>query len=285
MALILIDRRAHRHAGDWFETSPSEPSGNGLALTTDEVVRFPHITMDRVLTEIVSHGRRGGDVMLVCHARELGLAIPLINGGAVRARSDAIGQLAHDRPTTVDGITAPGVSAADAAPVLMMREGQVTGLRQKMNQVRALGLRHVALRGCNVGAWSNSLGVYKEFFGCRSLSGPTLRDTYGVVPPRTVSNLTRWLAAHSRWQTFVEGTEGSQVAVATRGGQTEEHSYSIELAAQTAAALESWGTRHLGGAVSGRFFYHGMFRTYAESGSARILWIKDAAYAERLQVV
>jgi hypothetical protein len=75
------------------------------------------------------------------------------------------------------------------------------------------------------------------------------------------------------------------VGIATRGGETDEHSYSIEVAAQTAIALQSWGTRHLGRPVTGSFFYHGMWRTGAAPGSPKILFIGDEAYAEHLQVV
>jgi hypothetical protein len=286
MAVILIDRAAHHHAVDWYQSDPSEPSGNGLTLTADDVVPITSITIDSVLTEILRRARGGGDVVLVCHAREMGLAIPLIRGGAVRARSDAIGVLASDHETTSDGMTFPGTSAAATAPALMMPESQVTALRQKMNQVRALGLRHVALRGCNVGSWSHALEPYREFFGCRSLSGPTLRDTYGVIPPRTIADVPQWLGTHSTgWHTFLDGAQGSQVGIATRGGESEEHSYDIELAGQTAAALQSWGTRHLGRPVTGSFFYHGMWRTSAAPGSPRILFIGDEAYTEHLQVV
>ena len=285
MAVILIDRGAHRHAADWYGSRPSEPSGNGLTLAADDVVALPHITIDAVLTEILHRGRGGGDVMLVCHARDIGLAIPLIHGGAVRARSDAIGALANDHDTTSDGIPSPGIPAAEVAPLLMMPESQVTALRQKMNRVRALRLRHVALRGCNVGTWANSLGTYREFFGCRSLSGPTLRDTYGVIPPQTIADLTQWIGRHSAWHTFLDGAAGSQVSIATRGGESEEHSYSIEVAGQTAAALQSWGTRHLGRPVTGSFFYHGMWLTSAAPGSPRIFFIGDAEYARRLQIV
>jgi hypothetical protein len=286
MAVILIDRGAHHHAVDWYQSGPSEPSGNGLTLTADDVVGRPSITIDSVLTEILSRAQRGADVVLVCHAREMGLAIPLIRGGPVRARLEAIGPLASDHEITIDGMTLPGPSAAAIAPILMMTESQVTALRQKMNQVRALGLRHVALRGCNVGSWLHALGTFREFFGCQSLSGPTLRDTYGVIPPRTIADVPRWLGTHStRWHTFLDGAQGSQVGIATRGGESEEHSYDIELAGQTALALQSWGTRHLGRPVTGSFFYHGMWRTSAAPGSPRILFIGDEAYTELLHVV
>lgn len=285
MAVILIDRGAHPHAADWYQSRPSEPSGNGLTLTADDVVALPLITIDAVLTEILRRGRSGADVMLVCHARETGLAIRLISGGAVRARYDAIGFLASDHETASDGIPAPACPASAAAPILMMSESQVTALREKMNRVRALRLRHVALRGCNVGSWSNALGNYREFFGCQSLSGPTLRDTYGVILPPTIAEMTPWLGAHTGWDTFLDGAPGSQVGIATRGGGSDEHSYSIEVAAQTAAALQSWGTRHLGRPVTGRFFYHGIWRTIAAPGSPKILFIGDEAYTEHLRVV
>jgi hypothetical protein len=285
MAVILIDREAHPHAPDWYQSRPSEPSGNGLTLTSDVVVALSPITLDAVLTETLSRGRSGADVTLVCHARDMGLAIRLVNGGAVRARYDAIGWLASDREVTSDGISAPARAASEVAPILMMSETQVTTLREKMNRVRAMRLRHVALRGCNVGTWSNALGNYRDFFGCRSLSGPTLRDTYGVISATTVAEMAPWLRAHAGWDTFLDGAPGSQVGIATRGGGTDEHSYRIEFAAQTVSALQSWGTRHLGRPETGRFFYHGMWRTTAAPGSPKILFVGDEAYTERLQVV
>jgi hypothetical protein len=285
MATIFIDRGAHPHAADWYQTGLSEPSGNGLALAAGDVLALPGMTIDGVLTEILRRGRSGGDVTLVCHARDMGLAIRLVGGGAVRARSDAIGLLASDREVTIDGLSAPARTDTEVAPILMMSPAQVAALREKMNGVRALRLRHVALRGCNVGTWSDALGNYCDFFGCQSLSGPTLRDTYGAVPPPVISEMAPWLAAHATWETFVDGPPGSQVGVATRGGDTDEHSYDIEVAARTPAALESWGARHLGRAVTGAFFYHGMWRTFAQPGAPKILFVGDQAYAEHLRVV
>ena len=286
MATVIIDAAAHAHAADWYNSHRGEPAGNGLTLTGDTVVPLRNLTIDSVLDEILRRARSGGDVVLVCHARDLGLALPLITGSAVRARSEAIGQLAIDQPTDDPVIPTPAISAAQAAPVLMMSEAQVAALRVKMNRVRALHLRHVALRGCNVGTWSDTLPIYKRFFGCSSLSGPRLRDTYGVIDPGApVADLTRWGAHHNHWHTFFDGPSGNQVGVATHGGDTEEHSYQIALAYQTAQGLQDWGTRHLNGAVSAAFFYHGMWLTSATPGSPRIYFIGDSDYADHLTVV
>ena len=286
MAIVIIDAAAHAHAADWYNFSQGEPSGNGLTLTSDAVVPLRNLTIDSVLDEIIRRARPGGDVVLVCHARDMGLALPLITGGPVRARTEAIGQLAIDQPTSDPVLTTPAISVAEAAPVLMMSEAQVTALRAKMNQVRALHLRHVALRGCNVGTWSDTLPVYKRFFGCNSLSGPRMRDTYGDINPGApLPDLTRWSAQHHHWHIFYDGPAGNQVALATNGGQTEEHSYQIALAYQATQGLQDWGTRHLRRSVSGPFFYHGMWETSAAPGSPRIHFIGDSDYTSHLQVV
>jgi hypothetical protein len=75
------------------------------------------------------------------------------------------------------------------------------------------------------------------------------------------------------------------VAIATNGGQSEEHSYQLAFAPQTQQGLQDWGTRHLNGAISGSFFYHGMWETSASPGSPRIHFIGDGDYAGHLQVV
>jgi hypothetical protein len=286
VAIVLIDAAAHAHAADWYSSGRGDPSGNGLTLTGDTVLPLHNLTIDTVLDEIIRRARSGGDVILVCHARDMGLALPLITGGPVRARTEAIGQLAIDQPTADPVLPTPAISAAEAAPVLMMSEAQVAALRVKMNQVRALRLRHVALRGCNVGTWSDTLPIYKRFFGCGSLSGPRMRDTYGAIDPGApMADLTRWSSQHNHWHIFYDGSTGNQVALATTGGQSEEHSYQIALAYQTTQGLQDWGTRHLRGAVSGSFFYHGMWETSAAPGSPRIHFVGDADYASHLQVV
>ncbi len=285
MAVVVIDQAAHAHAADWYGTRPSEPAGNDLSLSADVVVSLSGITLDAVLTEILGRTSHGGDVVIVCHARDMGLALPLLQGVATRARFDAVGALSADHATDSDGIPSPAMSPGEAAPMLRMSEAQVGSLRQKMARVRQLGLRHVALRGCNVGAWTNSLVTYKDFFGCRSLSGPTLRDTYGAVTPEIVSELAPWLGRHPGWHTFQESFPGGQVAIATHGGETDEHAYTINVAAQSPAALAEWGTVHLGRAPGGSLFYHGMWQTSASPGSPRIHFVRDAAYASHLTTV
>ena len=286
MAVVIIDAAAHRHAADWYNSGRAEPGGRGVSLTSDSVLPLRHITLDSVLTEIARRGRRGGDVILVCHARDLGLALSLRSGSPVRARSEAIGVLAHDTESSDSGLHLPPISVSEAAPMLMMSEEHVTDLRTKMNQVRALGLRHVALRGCNVGSWENTLPVYKLFFGCSSLSGPMMRDTYGQIRSGAPeANLAGWNARHPGWHVFTDGTAPNQVAIATRGGDAEEHAYQIEFAPQSSQALQDWGTRHLGGPVSGAFYYHGMWRTNPAPGEPRINFVGDAAYLEHLRIV
>jgi hypothetical protein len=52
-----------------------------------------------------------------------------------------------------------------------------------MNQVRGIGLDHVAFRNCFMGKSLDTLDGFRLLFGAKSLSAPKLKDSYGTFTP------------------------------------------------------------------------------------------------------
>lgn len=288
MAIVILDETAHRHAPAWYRSIRNEPTTNGLTLTIDQVIPIRALTMENVLDTIIREAPAGGDVILVCHARDEGLAIPVCSGAGA-SRGAVISALSINRETRSDGMLLPPVAASSVRDMLRLPSTDaVDRVRERMGSVRDKHLRHVALRGCNVGSWDSYLQAYKSFFGCQSLSGPRLRDTFGEINtgrPLATSDLERWRRAHPSppWHQFTAGP----LTIATRGGESEEHRYTVEAASPSVAELSPWIAQALpsSNAVGPRFYYHGLWRTSAAPGSARIHFVGTREYLGNLATV
>jgi len=214
--------------------------------------------------------------------------MPLLANSPSRANYLAINALGNMAATSSVIGTIPAIADSEAATTCVLTATQVASLREKIRQVRAKRLRHVALRGCKIGAWSEVLAYYKPFFGCTSISAPQNRDTYGVMPFEVNDDLTAWT---SRWErghrdnphTMRYASE--QVVVATAGGAWEEHSYDVNAVATSESNKSTWLSTYLGIAPSSNVKYHGQFLTYPVSDCPRIIFIGAPQYRSGITVV
>ena len=287
MATAFVDTHAHPAALPWYSSGRTEPAGTAHALALTRAVGIGNISLDSLLDSILVNARQGDDLIVVGHGREGGLSMRLVAGAPSRARAELITQLAADRPTPDPLLgSMPAIPAAHAASVCQITEAQVGQLRAKMNRVRALTLTHVAFRACKMGMWPNVLRAYKPFFGCKLVSAPDLRDTYGTIRPGTpTANMNQWIAGHSHpHRVFVYNSAPNRVAIATTGGQDDDHTYSLDFAYESAQALGSWTTRYLGGPSAASFPYHGQWLTYPGPGEPQILFVGDPRYNAHIVV-
>ncbi|MDX1980949.1 MAG: DUF4157 domain-containing protein, partial [Bryobacteraceae bacterium] len=293
-ALAIIDRTAHPDADNWYGVSTAEPIGNRETVAVDRVRALRSITIESILDEILARpGTR--DVIIVSHGTSLGLSVRLIPGSEVRGRVEAVSALSRDTATPIESEfgsgTHPALSDASAAEITMLSESRVRSLRSRMNRVRDMGLNHVAFRACNMGQSVDVLTTMKEFFGCASVSAPSLRDTYGHLDPRIEDDIPAWRRTQEShgWHVHVENfgptiyAIPNPTAIATRGGDGHDTTYSTRFAAQSREAVRSWVGFHLrDGYDRGNIYYHGMFVSAPEDGRPRVLFIRDHDFLSRL---
>ncbi len=295
MAKVFVDTSAHRphrsggidYATRWYRACSAEPASPRQNLAIQNVVPLNPVCLDGLLDGILANCSAGDDIIVVGHGRENGLSMRLLPGSDTRAQSTAVSSLGMMSETVMDGFRVPAVPIDEAARTCQITPGEVTALRAKISRVRALRLGHVALRGCKIGAWPDVLQMYKPFFGCREVSAPTYRDTYGVINPTIESDLdgwsARWLRSHRNSHTHSYTAAG--VVVATAGGVSDEHSFTVGLAASSSASLAAWESQYVGSRSTGEFSFHGQWLTLIVTGQARIIFTGDSNYVSQLAVV
>jgi hypothetical protein len=208
LAIAFIDAAAHREAVHWYQSSPFETMGAYRAQVT-RAVPIAHITLEGLLDAILATPADASkrDVIVVGHALDIGLAMPLTSHGRAQARVDVIRMIGAD--SHAPGGIAAAVSTREVGQVCGLPERAVESLRAKMNRVRALRPNSVSFRACNIGRWADTLRDYQRFFGCSRVTAPDLRDTYGRVDSELqTSQLDRWLQHHrgnARFNTWVTG--------------------------------------------------------------------------------
>ena len=85
--IALVDTSAHRGALPWYSTNPREPIGQGRDLQVSRAVPLSPVSLDGLMDAILQHATRGDSIVVVGHAREGGLSMPLFPGSQAHARS------------------------------------------------------------------------------------------------------------------------------------------------------------------------------------------------------
>ncbi len=281
--IALVDRDAHQYALPWYATNPAEPIGGTRVLQVSRAVPLSPVSLDGLLDAILQHASRGDSIIVVGHAREGGLSMPLFPGSQARARAEIAAMLA---PSEDDFLPIPARPSADIAPICQITPAQVDALRAKVGQIRALRLQHAALRACNAGRWPDVLSMYKPLFCTQEVSAPDRRDTYGILSPGAPeSDFDRWLGEHADGHIYVEGAAPDRVAIQTIGGGSDDHNYAVAIAAESDAAFGAWAARNGVVRTGGAWLYHGQFCTQGVVGQPRIVFCATPDYARHLVVV
>ncbi len=296
MAKVFVDPTAHRpergggadFATRWYRSCTSEPASPTLNLNVQSVFSLNPVCLDALLDGIIANCTAGDDIVIVGHGQEFGLSMSLLPGSATHAQALAVSALGTMTETVDGGFRIPPVSVSEAASLCQITDSQVSAFRSKITRVRALRLRHVAIRGCKIGRWPDVLRMYKPFFGCGAVSAPTHRDVYGVCPSSIEGDLdawTRhWLRLH-RHNSHSHSYPAQQVVVGTAGGGSDEHRIRVALAAASETACSTWQSQYIGRASTGEFSFHGQWLTLIVAGQARIIFTGDSNYVSQLVVV
>lgn len=282
----FVDTHAHRDAIPWYRQAAYEPVGRAERVRIDSVHPVTHMTLETLLEAILRTARPRSEILVVCHGLNIGLALPLSRRVRTKMRWDWIGSLASDR---AEGISY-AVPDADVARMMGCNATDIALVRALMNRVRALGLRGVHFRACNVGAQASYLANAKSFFGAQRVSGPRLRDTYGHFgvsqPP---PNFDAWVHAHApthsrnRWQT---GKSPDRMAFDVTRAGAQDHSYELTVVPEGATALATWSQSALGRVITGRrIIYHGLYFTDAPSGSKSVAFVGGLTFARNIELM
>jgi hypothetical protein len=180
LAIIQGGDRGHPSAPPWYRASPAEPIGNKSKIVVTDVVVQRAMTLESIMDTIIERNQK--QVVIVCHGSAEGLAIPFVLGSSVGAESSNISRLSADRVLkNRDGNNTP--ITPDSGMSHQISEKRLKSLRVKMNQVRGIGLDHVAFRNCFMGKSLDTLDGFRLLFGAKSLSAPKLKDSYGTFTP------------------------------------------------------------------------------------------------------
>src|SRR6185295_11152382 len=123
-------------------------------LTVDESAVHEHLTLESIFDQILA-SKKTTDVIVVSHGSGAGLAIPLRDGATAGVEKDVIVSLGTDKAGAdmdVGGtkLKMPAISDKRVSELTRLTESQVQSLRVKMNQVRAMKLKHLGFRACNM---------------------------------------------------------------------------------------------------------------------------------------
>lgn len=296
LAIIEGGDRGHPSAPSWYQSNPVEPIGNKSSITVTKTVVVDPMTIESIFDAIIEG--KDQEVVIVCHGIEDGLLIPFVAGSKFNAVQSPVLRLASDHQVDVGGAKIPAVSDKDVAP--QISEDDAKRLRMKMNKVRAMQLKHVAFRACDMGKSPGStLAAYKDLFGAKSVSAPDLLDSYGQFKPLMVSDVIKFPNLYKD----LKGVKNVQGWLKVRRGQgyrawadhevgfgykhVDTINYQIESLAASNDKFAGWVRAHVAQSPGSdnTVVYHGMEddpKSIANPNSAVIYFIKDEAFVKNI---
>jgi len=281
LAIIQGGERGHPSAPPWYRAGPVEPLGNKSHIVVSDVVVQRAMTLESIMDTIIERNQK--EVVIVCHGSSEGLAIPFVLGSSVGAESANISRLSADRvlknregmntPITPDGGMSRQISAT-----------RIKSLREKMNQVRGIGLDHLAFRNCDMGRSLDTLDAFRLLFGAKSLSAPRLKDSYGTFTPVINREIKPWVEARRKagFRMWIDRGVAFGIRLAKTIAQTE---YEIVCRAPDLDTFRAWVRAHVSDSLSDTLsvVYHGMEdRHVADSTAPAIYFIRDSEFVANI---
>lgn len=281
LAIIQGGPRGHPSAPPWYGTDPVEPIGNKSQIVVNDVDVQNAMTLESIMDTIIERNQK--QVVIVCHGSPEGLAIPFVLGSSVGAESPNISRLSADRVLkNREGMNTPIIPDDGMSRQISAR--QIRGLRVKMNQVRDIGLDHVAFRNCDLGKSMDTLEAFRLFFGAKSLSAPKLKDSYGTFTPVINREIKSWVDARRKdgFRVWIDRGVAFGMRLARTIAQTE---YAIVCRAPDIETFRAWVRAHISNSLSDTLsvVYHGMEDRYVADSTAPVIYfIRDSEFVANI---
>lgn len=284
VAIIQGGPKGHPHAPPWYEKSPLEPIDTKNTISVSKTVLIEKITFEAILDNIIA--AKATEVVIVNHGDGSGLALPVMAGSTAGAERPVMTFLAADRSHEEAGpggtkIKTPIKSDKDVADLTRLSEQQVKAIRVKMNEIRAMKLKHVAFRACNMGIKQETLEAFRDFFGAASVSAPREFDSYGHFSPSIGEDVEAW--AKSKRKKGYHVSIDDKVAFGTKLTDSPT-AYTIIAMAPSKDAFRAWVNKHIvdGGWGSKGVIFHGIYALHPAPTDPIIHFVRDAAFAANL---
>jgi hypothetical protein len=269
----------------WYGLNPVEPIGGSASISISHVSTFGHSNFESLLDAIL-HAGNISELLVGCHGSDDGLALPLRDGSAAGAEQAVITALATDHTHTevIDGkqLNMPAISVDNLVTLTGLTKAQVTDLRAKMTRLRALQLKHVAFRSCDMGKSTDTMDAFRKFFGAASVSAPNEYDTYGTFaePKKLIKDLDAWAEANRKigYHVWIDGDVGMGIKPG-RGIV-----YDIVVAARSKDALKAWVKTHIMDRwTAGDVVYHGIRpEKFDRPDSPGVFYVRDQGFVDRI---
>lgn len=280
-AIIQGGKVGHPDAPPWYVGNPLEPVGGQNTIEIKKSIVLDTLSIDSILDQIIAS--KESEILIVNHGTPDGLMTTLFDDSTSLIAKEMISFLSMDKPSTeqndiVGSIKLPAKSDSEVATIAKTTEARVVVLRKKMNAVRAMKLKHVAFRACDMGN-SDTMEIYQRFLGAKSISAPTEFDTYGHFTIST-GDINQWASQKLKtgFNVWIEGG----VAFATSKHYTGVH-YQIEGKGTGRDAIFSWVKTHITDHVDlNKIIFHGIKTTVMTPTDQNVFFVKDAGYKSRI---
>jgi hypothetical protein len=269
----------------WYGLNPVEPIGGGASITISSAATFRHNNFDSLLDAILNAGKIS-ELLVGCHGSDDGLNLPLRDGSTAGAEMAVITALATDHSHTevIDGrkLNMPATSVDDLVTITGLTKAQLTDLRSKMTRLRALQLKHVAFRSCDMGKSTDSMGAFRKFFGAASVSAPSEYDAYGTFtePKKLIQDLDAWADANRKigYHVWIDG----DVGIGIKPGRGIV--YEIVAATRSKDAFKAWVKTHIMDRwTQGDIVYHGIRpENFDSPDSTGVFYVRDQGFVDRI---
>jgi hypothetical protein len=169
---LLIEDDYGRDAEAYYLKFPKEPISAKASLDVEKPAFIKQTSLSTLLLAIQKDAKAGTDIVIVSHGTDDGLTMGLFHGHPKFARTDNLNVLMGSE------------TRDQKAEKLSLKPDLVTELLKKVDDVKKIGLGHIAFRGCSIGSNIGNLTTLKDLLGAKIVSATSLLSTYGLVGPR-----------------------------------------------------------------------------------------------------
>ncbi|MHC4212583.1 MAG: hypothetical protein ACYSWP_04320 [Planctomycetota bacterium] len=233
MAIVIYDSKGQPLAKPYYDTFKIEPYEHGKSLTVKKVTPVKKWNFTKLLSVIISQGKKDKDLIIVGHGIAQGLSIPLAAGKKLTAAQVQQLNILSSNQSIKDKASRCLISKPEVKTILMLRA-----------QVIKLKLQRIEFRACNMGKIPMVLKAYKTFLGAGTVGAPDLFDCFGPLPFDTPTKDPKtW---KKMMQLFPKPQEfsmpGGKVAIHhTRRGSKMD----LKCLAETTKAVKEWAKAYL----------------------------------------